>query len=54
MYKISPLRPAVVTGKTLRLRVQLRGRKIIRRPNPLTGAISRGILPSKYRSVKGY
>jgi len=46
MYKISSKRPAVVTGKTLKIRVKLPGRRIIARPNPVTGYKRRGVLPT--------
>jgi hypothetical protein len=53
MYKLSPKRPAVVTGKTLKIRVHLKGRKIIPRPNPLSSINRRGVLPSMKYEKRG-
>jgi len=44
IYKISPVIPAAVVGRALPLRIKLKGRKIQKRPNPIS-TVKQGVLP---------
>jgi hypothetical protein len=44
MYKLSSRQPAAVVGKALPLRVRIKGRRIVSRPNP-TLTNKKGKLP---------
>ena len=48
IYKVSPVIPAAVVGRALPLRIKLKGRKIKKRPNPIS-TVKQGVLP---RSMK--
>lgn len=44
IYKVSPVAPPAVVGRALPLRIKLKGRKIQKRPNPIS-TVKQGVLP---------
>jgi hypothetical protein len=51
-YKISNIKPPGV-GKALPLRgVRIPGRRIKKRPDPVTGVKTKGVLPQTYKTKK--
>ena len=51
IYRVSPLIPAAVVGRALPLRIKLKGRKIQKRPNPIS-TIKQGVLPKFMKTNK--